>query len=55
VSPNLFLVGVCINLFFRRPPGSGRQVEDCGGSLTAGGLFVRSESHIMFCFRHVLV
>jgi hypothetical protein len=55
VGPNSVFGWGLYKFIFRRLPGAGHRVENCGGLLTAGGLFVRSDSHVMFCLRHVLV
>jgi hypothetical protein len=54
-GPNSVLGWGFYKFIFRGLPGASRRVEDCGGLLTAGGLFVRSDSRVMFCLRHVLV
>jgi hypothetical protein len=55
VGPNSVFGWGLYKFIFRCLFCAGRRVEDCSGSLTAGGLFVRSDSHVMFCLRHVLV
>jgi hypothetical protein len=55
VVPNSVFGWGLYKFIFRRFPGTGRWVEDCHGSLTAGGLFVRSDSHVMCCLHYVLV
>jgi hypothetical protein len=51
VDRNSVLVGVCINLFFSVSPEPIAELRTAACRLPLGGLFVRSDWHVVFLFR----